>query len=118
MVSHSWLQVKQRIMQPDGHIGWLRTGGGVTVEVFGAGLMDQVQPQPLPREAASRRASCGICRSPCFGDAQFNFSPAGATREIEDYAVDMREVSRVELAIVPDICHRTVAASLTSLQIT
>ncbi len=34
---------------------------------------------------------------------QWNFSPAGSTAEIEDYAVSLEAVSTLELAIVPDI---------------
>jgi hypothetical protein len=34
---------------------------------------------------------------------QFNFSPRGATRQVEDYTVDLRDVASLELRIVPDV---------------
>jgi hypothetical protein len=40
---------------------------------------------------------------------QWNFSPAGSITEIEDYAVSLRCVSALELAIQPDISHDGVA---------
>ena len=33
---------------------------------------------------------------------QWNFSPHGATSETEDYNVDLQDVSRLELGIIPD----------------
>jgi uncharacterized protein (DUF736 family) len=43
---------------------------------------------------------------------QWNFSPAGSTTEIEDYAVDLDGVSVLELAIKPDVGERDAVASL------
>ena len=43
---------------------------------------------------------------------QWNFSPADATREIEDYAVSLEEVSALELAIQPDISRNDGIATL------
>jgi hypothetical protein len=43
---------------------------------------------------------------------QWNFSPAGSTTEIEDYAVDLDGVSALELAIQPDVGRRDAVASL------
>jgi hypothetical protein len=45
---------------------------------------------------------------------QWNFSPAGSTSEIENYAVDLDAVSVLELAIQPDVCRRGVIATLAS----
>ena len=42
---------------------------------------------------------------------QWNFSPA-ATREVEVYAVDLRDVAALELSIVPDISGGSARASL------
>jgi len=47
---------------------------------------------------------------------QFNFS-ASATREIEDYTVDLEKVSALELRIVPDLSRGDARASLRRLQI-
>jgi uncharacterized protein (DUF736 family) len=43
---------------------------------------------------------------------QWNFSPAGSTTEIEDYAVDLDGVSVLELAIQPDVGGSEAVASL------
>jgi hypothetical protein len=45
---------------------------------------------------------------------QWNFSPAGSTTEIEDYAVDLEAVSGMELAIQPDLHRREAVATLAS----
>ena len=47
---------------------------------------------------------------------QFNFSPS-ATREIEDYAVDLDKVSALEVRITPDVSRRDALATLRRLQI-
>lgn len=46
---------------------------------------------------------------------QFNFSPAGATRETEDYRVNLANVSVIELTIVPEIGGGDSRASLARL---
>jgi hypothetical protein len=43
---------------------------------------------------------------------QWNFSPGGASREIEDYRVDLAGVAAVELEIVPDVSGGAARASL------
>jgi hypothetical protein len=43
---------------------------------------------------------------------QWNFSAAGATTEIEDYAIDLDSVSVLELAIQPDLGGRDAVATL------
>ena len=48
---------------------------------------------------------------------QFNFSPPQAAREIEEYDVDLDEVTVLELRIVPDISHGSARASLTQLRV-
>jgi len=46
---------------------------------------------------------------------QWNFSPAGATSEIEDYQVELPAVTILELIINPDISERNAFASLKDL---
>lgn len=46
---------------------------------------------------------------------QWNFSPPATVRETEDYAVDLRDVTILELRIVPDQSGGSARASLTSL---
>lgn len=43
---------------------------------------------------------------------QWNFSPEGATTEIEDYQVELMGVTIIELSITPDISERRAFASL------
>jgi hypothetical protein len=45
---------------------------------------------------------------------QWNFSPAGSTTEVEQYVVDLDDVSALELTIKPDISRREAVASLAS----
>jgi hypothetical protein len=48
---------------------------------------------------------------------QWNFSSTGSVREIEDYAVELCNVTVLELTIVPDISGSAVRASLASLRL-
>lgn len=48
---------------------------------------------------------------------QFNFSPPGASREVEDYDIDLDGVTALELRIVPDISDGSARASLTQLRV-
>ena len=48
---------------------------------------------------------------------QYTFSPPGATREVEDYTVNLDGVMALELTIVPDLGGGDARAALTSLRI-
>jgi hypothetical protein len=48
---------------------------------------------------------------------QLNFSPPNTTREIEEYHVQLSDVTVLELVIVPDISRGTARASLKSLRL-
>lgn len=48
---------------------------------------------------------------------QYNFSPPHATTESEDYAVELRGVSALELSITPDIGGGNACASLAQLRL-
>ena len=48
---------------------------------------------------------------------QWNFSPEGATSEIEDYQVELPAVTILELSINPDISERNAFASLKELRL-
>jgi hypothetical protein len=48
---------------------------------------------------------------------QYNFSPPGATSEVEDYDVDLDGLSALELKIVPDISGGSAKASLAQLRL-
>jgi hypothetical protein len=48
---------------------------------------------------------------------QWNFSPPNTTREIEEYHVQLSDVTILELVIVPDISRGAARASLKSLRV-
>ncbi len=48
---------------------------------------------------------------------QYNFSPPAATREVEDYDLDLDGVTALELKIVPDISGGSARASLAQLRV-
>jgi hypothetical protein len=48
---------------------------------------------------------------------QWNFSPPETVREIEEYQVELSDVTVLELVIVPDISRGTARASLKSLRV-
>jgi len=48
---------------------------------------------------------------------QWNFSPPGTIRETEDYAVELRDVTVLELRILPDQSGGNARASLASLRL-
>lgn len=48
---------------------------------------------------------------------QWNFSPGGATRQVEDQTVDLAGVTVLELAITPDVAGGSASASLDKLRL-
>jgi len=48
---------------------------------------------------------------------QYNFSPPGATREVEDYDLDLDGVTALEVKIVPNISGGNARASLAQLRL-
>jgi hypothetical protein len=48
---------------------------------------------------------------------QWNFSPPNTIREVEEYRVELPDVTVLELVIVPDISHGAARASLRSLRV-
>ena len=48
---------------------------------------------------------------------QYNFSPPGTTRELEDYTVELDGLTMLELVIVPDIGGGSARASLAQLRL-
>jgi hypothetical protein len=89
------------------------------------------QPQKLKRiwlvfeETETQRTQEFVLRwSPDHGRSyrelirqQWNFSPPGTTQENEKYDVDLRDVTLLELRIVPDQGGGTARASLASLRL-
>ena len=59
-------------------------------------------------------------RDGCFREIvrqQWNFSPSGSVREIENYVVELSEVLALELIIVPDKSYGNARASIQSLRL-
>jgi hypothetical protein len=82
-----------------------------------------IQPQ-FEEPSASRTQEYVLRWSPERGQPareivrqQWNFSPSGATVEIEDYQVDLPSVAMLELIIDPDLEHKMAKASLASMRI-
>ena len=48
---------------------------------------------------------------------QWNFSPEGATKEVEDYDVGLTSVTALELRIIPDINGGNAVAALRQLRL-
>ena len=48
---------------------------------------------------------------------QYNFSPPGMSRELEDYVVDLDGLTMLELSIIPDISGGEARASLAQLRL-
>jgi hypothetical protein len=48
---------------------------------------------------------------------QWNFSPPNTVREVEEYQVEISDVTILELVIVPDISRGAARASLKSLRL-
>jgi hypothetical protein len=111
---------------PSGNQGWRAAGPGEQIV-----RLRFATPQSISRvhlefadECAERTQEFVLRWRPSGGGGirelvrqQFTFSPAGATREIEDYTVNLREVSELELSITPDIRGGNAVASLKKLAV-
>lgn len=116
----------ERALLADGEGGWRAGGPGEqTIRL----IFDE--PQPVRRialhfaEPEVERTQEFVLRwSPDGGRSfreivrqQWNFSPSGATQEVEDYQVELPAVTVLELAIVPDQSRGPARASLSRLRI-
>ena len=72
---------------------------------------ERTQEFTLRWSAAAGGAAIEIVRQ------QWNFSPAGATTEVEDYTVDLNAVSALELSIRPDLRRQEAVATLASWRV-
>ena len=105
--------------------GWCAAGPGKqTIRLL------FTSPQQLQRiwlnfvETGTGRTQEFILRCSADGESyqeivrqQWNFSPEGATSEIEDYQVELPAVTILELSINPDISERNAFASLKELRL-
>lgn len=111
---------------PDEHAGW-RAGdtGAQTIRLLFS------EPQRLARiwlqflESQADRTQEYVLRWSADGGESFheivrqqwNFSPLGATAEVEDHHVDLPAVTVLELIILPDIGGKPVTASLQAMRL-
>jgi hypothetical protein len=106
--------------------GWRASQGGeqqirvifdTPVSVHRVGLRfhesdrERTQEFVLRWSSKSRGAAGEIVRQ------QWNFSPTGSTTEIEDYVVDLDEVSVLELVIRPDLQRPEAVATVASWRV-
>ena len=107
----------------NGEAGWRAAGSGIQrirllfdnpVSVqhiqlrFDEPNRERMQEFTLRWSSAREGATRNIVRQ------QWNFNPAGSTVEVEEYAVNLKEVSVVELVVDPDVGHGIAPATLTS----
>jgi hypothetical protein len=79
--------------------------------VFEEAKRERTQEFVLRWSADSGRSYREILRQ------QYTFSPPGATRQVEDYVVNLQGVTLLELRIVPDISRGDARASLARLRL-
>jgi hypothetical protein len=72
---------------------------------------------PRMQEFALRYTSSGGNLLRDIVRQQWNFNPTNAAREVENYAVELAEVTSVELTIVPDTSGGSAHASLLSMRL-
>ena len=111
---------------PEGNAGWRAAESGAqTIRLLFP------EPQRLARiwlqfvENQAERTQEYVLRwSPDRGESfheivrqQWNFSPLGATAEVEDHHVDLPAVTVLELIILPDIGGKPVMASLQAMRL-
>ncbi len=107
-------------------LGWRAAQGGEqTIRLLFGELRRLRRIQLLFHEDQQARTQEFVLRwSPDGGQSyreivrqQYNFGPPDATREFEDYAVDLAGVTALELRIVPDISGGDARASVAQLRI-
>jgi hypothetical protein len=80
-------------------------------------LLFQEDQQPRTQEFVLRWSSDAGQSYREIVRQQYNFSPPGMTRELEDYMVNLVGVTALELRIVPDISGGDALASVAQLRI-
>lgn len=124
--SESEMHPIEAALLPGGQRGWQAdTAGEQTIR------LRFVPPRPLKQvrvvieEREQSRTQEFVLRAAPTPDGpwreiarqQFNFSPSGATREQEDYRIDLPGVATLELKIVPDIGGGGARASLQQFRV-
>jgi hypothetical protein len=78
-------------------------------------LVFQEEEQARTQEFALHWLAEGEKRFRPIVRQQYNFSPPGTMREIEDYRVDLDRLMALELTIIPDVSRGSACASLKQL---
>ena len=115
----------EEALEPEGGSGWRAAAPGPQTLRL---VFDE--PQSLRRirvrfeERESERRQEFVLRWSADGATfreivrqQWNFSPSGATSEVEEYAVELSGVAVLELRIIPDMSGGDAHASLAELRI-
>ena len=84
---------------------------GVIRLVFDEAEYERVQEFTLQWSSDRGRTFYSLVRQ------QFTFSPTGAIRETENYAVDLKDVTDLELHLAPDVSRRPLVATLSELRL-
>ncbi len=109
-----------------GRSGWLASGSGKQIIRILFAAPQRIQRIWIHFEETSveRTQQFELRWSPNGGESfieiarqQWNFSPRGATSEIEDYSVDLTGVTVLELNINPDISGGSALAYLAELRL-
>ena len=80
-------------------------------------LVFEENQQERTQEFALRWSSDGGHSFREIARQQYNFSPHGSNQELEDYTVDLDELTTLELIIVPDISRGSARASMAQLRL-
>lgn len=111
---------------PGGEGGWVAEGPGeqtIRLNFKSPVAVRQVRIVVEERERARTQEFLLRVASPPEGPwrelvrQQFTFSPSGATRQQEDYHVNLPSIAALELTIVPDVSGGDARASLQQLRI-
>jgi hypothetical protein len=115
----------ESVFDPDSETGWRAGDSGLQVIRITFGEPKTVRRIQLEfRESQFERTQEFTIHSTAAGGErtevirqQWTFSPQGSTQEVEDYRLNLTDVSMVELTINPDLEHREARASLVHLRI-
>jgi hypothetical protein len=115
----------ESVLDPDNETGWRAGSSGVQVIRIAFGQPKTIRRIQLEfREAQCERTQEFTLHLTVDGGErtevirqQWTFSPQGSTKEVEDYRLNMTDISIVELTINPDLSHGGAHASLVHLRL-
>ncbi len=80
-------------------------------------LVFQEDEQPRTQEFVLRWSADGGQSYRDIARQQYNFSPPGTARELEEYTVDLHGLTTLEMIIIPDISGGSAHASVAQLRL-